>query len=117
MLSIILSRRDIKEYDQMIHLYSEEKGKMELYARGVKKIISKNTAHLEPFSVVLVDIAHGKEINYITRVQNVDYMPAIRKDLHKSMCAYYVVSLLDILFNQMNMTDDCSMDYIHGLCM
>ena len=48
MQAIVLSRRDFREFDQMISLYTREQGKLELLARGLKKVTSKNAAHLEP---------------------------------------------------------------------
>jgi len=95
--AIVLSRRDIKEHDQIISVLTKDQGKLDLYARGVKKIVSKNTAHLEPFSVVDIDIAAGKEFGYVTRVQSIEYFVNIRNDLEKSMAASYVVSLVDRL--------------------
>lgn len=97
MLAIIFSRRDFRESDQVISLFTQEKGKLELLARGVKKITSKNSAHLEPFSLVDIDIAYGKEIDHLTKVQPIEYFRAIREDFEKSMAAQYVVSLTDKL--------------------
>ena len=51
-----LERFKDSENDQIISLYTLEKGKQEVLARGVKKITSKNSAHLEPFSFVEVEI-------------------------------------------------------------
>ena len=42
MLAIVLSRRDFREFDQIVSLYTKEKGKLEVLARGVKKITSKH---------------------------------------------------------------------------
>lgn len=95
MLAIILARRNIRESDQIISVYTKEKGKLELLARGVKKITSKNSAHLEPFSFVDIDIAPGKGIDHLTKVQPINYFVNIRNDLQKSLAAGYVVSLLD----------------------
>ncbi|MBI5222494.1 MAG: DNA repair protein RecO [Candidatus Magasanikbacteria bacterium] len=95
MQSIILSRRDFREFDQIISVYTKEKGKAELLARGVKKITSKNSAHLESFSFVDIEIAPGKGIGHLTKVQPINYFVNIRQDLQKSLSAGYVVSLLD----------------------
>jgi len=100
MSSIILSRRDFREYDQIISVYTKDEGKRELLARGIKKITSKNAAHCEPFSVVDIEIAHGKEIDHLTKVQPVEYFAGIRNDLQKSLMAGYVVSLLDTLVHE-----------------
>jgi len=94
MQAIILSRRDFREADQIIALYTKEKGKIEVLARGVKKITSKNSAHLEPFSLVDVEIIPGKELNHLGTVQPINYFINIRNDLQKSLAAGYIVDLL-----------------------
>jgi DNA repair protein RecO (recombination protein O) len=100
MLSIILSRRDFREYDQIISLYTLEKGKVEVLARGIKKITSKNSAHLEPFSLVEVEIIPGKELNHLGGVTPINYFSNIRKDLSKSLAVGFVVGLLDRVLHE-----------------
>lgn len=97
MRAIVLARRDFREYDQIISVYTKDFGKMELLARGVKKIISKQSAHLEPFSLVDIETAHGKEIDHLIKVQSQNVFKDIRSDLQKSLAAQYVVSLTDRL--------------------
>lgn len=94
MKAIILARRDFREYDQIISVYTVEHGMQELLAKGVKKSISKNTAHLEPFSVVELGVAPGKGFTYITSVQGLHFFAGIRTQSLKSMAAQYVVSLV-----------------------
>lgn len=97
MQAIILARRDFREFDQIISVYTKEKGKLELLARGVKKITSKNAAHLEPFCFVLIEVASGKEIDHLTKVVPIEMFPEIRKNLSKSMAAGYAMKLMDKL--------------------
>ena len=100
MFAIILSRKDFRDYDQIISVYTQEKGKMSLLVRGVKKIVSKNSAYLEPFSIVNITVEKGKEVDYLTRVQSENYLRSIREDLQKSLVATYIVSLVDKLFSE-----------------
>ena len=97
MLSIILSRQDIRENDQIITLYTAEKGKISALARGVKKITSKNSAHLEPFFLVEAEIVPGKEIAHLTTVQPINAYKNIREDLSKMILAGHAVKLLNDL--------------------
>jgi len=100
MIAIILSRKDFRDYDQIVSVYTQEKGKMNLLVRGVKKIVSKNSAYLEPFSIVNITVEKGKEVAYLTRVQSENYLRNIREDLVKSLVAFYLVSLVDKLFSE-----------------
>lgn len=99
MQAIVLARRDFREFDQMISVYTKEKGKLNLLARGIKKITSKNSAHLEPFSLVEIEVVPGKEIDHLTKVVPVNYFSNIRADLQKSLAAGFVASTTDKLLH------------------
>lgn len=93
--AIVLSRRSFKEYDEILSLYSKEMGKVEVTARGIKKITSKNSSFLEPFSVVHAGTAPGKDRTYLTTTQVIEYFSGIRTDLPKVRQAALVVAWLE----------------------
>jgi len=99
MESIVLSRRDSKENDQIIAVYTEEYGKKYYLIRGVKKIGNKNSAHLEPFSFVQILGVPGKELDCITKVLPIDYFSHIRMDFDKSVFALFAVSFVEKFFD------------------
>lgn len=96
MLAIVLSRRNFREYDQVIMVYTQEAGKCEFVAKGIKKMTSKNAAHLEPFSVVDIGTAVGKEYDYVTNVQSIYYFSIIRKNPARTHFASTLIQLLDL---------------------
>src|SRR3989338_7600434 len=98
MQAIILSRRPFREYDEMISLLSDTQGKMNVLARGNKRVVSKQSAHCEPFSFITGEIIPGKELGYLTKVQSLDSFSSIRKDIRKNFAAWYIVSLTEQLF-------------------
>lgn len=97
MRGVVLRRQQLKEYDELIGIYTEERGKVEVIARGVKKSLSKNAAHLEPFSVIEFGAVPGKELDILTSVQGVEYFLPIRQSALKSFFALFVVTLFDKL--------------------
>ncbi|TAN34053.1 DNA repair protein RecO [Patescibacteria group bacterium] len=105
-LAIVLSRRDFGESDQIIFLYTLERGKVEALAKGVKKIISKNSSALEPFCLIEVEFAAchhtknfgvvvGKELDRLIRARAINIFAGIRGDLDKSFMAQYAVALVN----------------------
>lgn len=95
MLAITLSRRDFRERDQQINFYTKEIGKIRVVARGVKKIISKNSSALEPFALLEIDLAPGRGVTYVTRAQAVETFPSLRSDLRKFLISSYCSGLVD----------------------
>jgi DNA repair protein RecO (recombination protein O) len=100
MLSIVLSRMDYREYDQIISVYTKDFGKKVFLGRGLKKIISKNSAHIEPFSFVELLTVAGKEFGYITKVIPKQYFSNIRRDYKKSLIALFVVDIINRLVHE-----------------
>lgn len=97
MLSFVLSRRDFKESDQMITLFTAERGKIEVIAKGIKKVIAKNSAFLEPFFLIEAEIVEGKELWHLTKTVPIEIFKNIRENLDKSLLAGYVCKILDIV--------------------
>ncbi len=97
MRAIVLARRDFREFDQIISFYTEHQGKIKLLARGVKKITGKNSAHLEPFSLLDIDMAAGREIDHLTKVQPETRFFQINENRVKILSASYVISAIDKL--------------------
>jgi DNA repair protein RecO (recombination protein O) len=93
--AIVLARRSFKEWDELVSFYSKDAGKIELMARGTKKIVSKNSPFLEAFSCVHIGVVFGKDRPSLTTVQSVSYFPNIRKDFQKSLQAVFVVKWLE----------------------
>ncbi|MBU0637085.1 DNA repair protein RecO, partial [Patescibacteria group bacterium] len=61
----VLYSRCFGENDVIVTLYTADKGKLELVARGVKKSKSKLAAHLEPISLAEIMVVQGRQYNYI----------------------------------------------------
>ena len=80
MLSFVIGRNDWREYDQIISLYTLEKGKIEVLARGVKKILSKNSAFLELGNLVEAEVIPGRDLNHLGSVQVINDFTGLRKN-------------------------------------
>lgn len=83
MLAIVLARNDWREYDQIISLYTLESGKIDVLARGVKKILSKNSSFLELGNVVEAEVIPGKELNHLGSVQVVNSFSGLKSSTQK----------------------------------
>jgi len=75
----VIGRNDWREYDQIVSLYTLESGKVEVLARGIKKILSKNSAFLEPGNLVEAEVIPGKELNHLGSVQVANGFSGLRK--------------------------------------
>ncbi|MDD5032228.1 MAG: DNA repair protein RecO [Patescibacteria group bacterium] len=95
--TIILNRTDFREYDSRTTVYSEDRGKLDLVARGVKKIKSKLAAHLEPFNLAEIMVVAGKQFDYIGAASSKNCFPNIKGDLAKLAAAGKAVNFFNKL--------------------
>ncbi len=119
--AIVLSRRDIGEYDRRLSLLTKEKGKLYAVARGVRKAKSKNAGITEPLTVFRTSIAFGKTTNYIAQTQPILSFSEIRKDFFKLNSALAWLETIDEVThtgeNTQNLFDFCLfvLNYIQSL--
>jgi len=67
--AIVLRRIDFREADKRLIFYSEHHGLLTAVAIGAKKITSKLSGHLEPFTLVRVMIAAGRQFDKVAQAQ------------------------------------------------
>jgi DNA repair protein RecO (recombination protein O) len=100
MNAIVLSRKNFRENDQLVSLFTLEHGIIKAVAPGVKKILSKNASHLEPCSLINVDVLPGREISKIITAIPINIFIGLRADFFKSMMAQYSAKIIEILLQE-----------------
>lgn len=85
--AIILNRRDQGEGDGRVTVYSLERGKLELTARGMKKIKSKLAGHLEPLTLSKLMAVRGRQYDYVGAAVSENCYGSIKSDLEKLAAA------------------------------
>ncbi|MEA3464380.1 MAG: DNA repair protein RecO [Patescibacteria group bacterium] len=95
--AIILNRQPFREADSKITVYSLDKGKLELIARGAKKIKSKLAGHLEPFCLSDLMIVKGKQFDYIGGAVSENCYVNIKNDLEKLVFTGKAISVFNRL--------------------
>ncbi len=97
MQAIVLKCKDFRENDQIITFYSLEQGKINLLSTGSKKITSKLAGNLTPGNLLEIDIAPGKEINHLIKLNSLCVARNIRVSLEKQLVVAYIMNLTDEL--------------------
>lgn len=95
--AIILKSADLGETDRLLTIYSKEFGKIQVAARGIKKLESKLRYHLEPLSYSLLILVEGKKIRIVKDAVLIDQFLSMRRDLEKMKTVYKIVNLIDEL--------------------
>lgn len=97
---IVLKRRNSGEVDRIITLFTKEKGKLVVTAKGIRRITSKRAPHLEIFSRGRLLVYRGQRHDTLSEVAPIDTYPDLRKQLIKISAAYYLCEVVDALLPQ-----------------
>lgn len=95
--SIVLKRRNIGETDRIITIFTKEYGKLRVLAKGVRRITSHRSPHLEVFSHVILYIHQGNIMDYLSEASTLESFAVLRANLDRVSVAYYLCDLVDNL--------------------
>src|ERR1700690_946462 len=90
---IVLGRRNFGEADRILSIYSKDRGRISLIAKGIRRPKSKKRGHLEIFSLVRFQAIASRGIDLMTEADITDDFKAIRLSLPKVSLAYYFMEV------------------------
>jgi DNA repair protein RecO (recombination protein O) len=95
--AIVLRRVDFGEADRVLVLYTRERGKLAVVAKGVRRMSSRMAGHLELFTQSELLLAKGANLDVVTQAETRNAFRALREDLTRTSTAYLIVELADAL--------------------
>ncbi len=93
--AIVLRRTDFGEADRLLTVFTPQRGKLRLVAKGARKPSSRKSGHVELFSRSQFLVAAGRELDIVTQAETIEPFLAVREDLARTTYAYYVAELAD----------------------
>lgn len=93
--AIILRRTDFGEADRLLTVYTPERGKIRLLAKGVRKTTSRKAGHVELFMLTHMLVAQGRTWDIVSQAEVVESYRDLRNDLDRTSQAYYLAELVD----------------------
>src|SRR3972149_6061937 len=94
--AIVLRRADLGEADRLLTLLTPERGKLRVIAKGVRKIASRKSGHVELFNRVSLLMARGRgELDIVSQAETIEASRPLRDDLLRSTYAHYAAELIE----------------------
>lgn len=93
----VIKRVSFGESDRFITLYTQNNGKIELVAKGVKKITSRRSSHIEPFNILSFQAVHGHKDYILTEVELVKSSSSLKKTLEGYASVFRMCELIERL--------------------
>lgn len=92
---IIIKRRNYGETDRFITVFTKYQGKIQIKAKGVRKIISRRSPHVELLNHSVMSVYQGKGMPFLTEAVTIADHSEIKNDLAKVGFAYHLCELVD----------------------
>jgi len=93
--AIVIKKTRLGEADSILTFYTPYLGKIQGFARSLRKTRSKLAGHLELLTHSQVSFARGKNIDTITGSQTINSFLPIKSDLWLTSCGLYVAELVN----------------------
>jgi len=87
---IIIRRFDLHEADRIVIILTEERGLLNVRAKGVRKIKAKLKGALELFVYSKLELVEGRNIDILTGAEVIKPFENFRKSLIDTSIAYYI---------------------------
>lgn len=92
---VILRRKDLGEADRILTIFTKERGKIRVVAKGVKKPTSRKAGFVELFTHISAVIASGSSLDILSQVDAVESYARLRGDLEMTIIASHFCELVD----------------------
>lgn len=94
-VGLTLRKSPAGEADLVSSLYSREHGKLDVLARGARRLTSKLMGHFEPLTLVRLSIARGRTLDIVAEAEVVNAFPDVKSDYASVARGLHVAELID----------------------
>lgn len=94
---IVLRSSDLGEADRLVGIYTPDRGKLRLVAKGSRRHRSRLSAGIQPFTRSMFLCWHGRNLDGISQLQVLESFRMLREDLEAMAAAVYACELVDAL--------------------
>lgn len=95
--AIVLRKRGLLEKDVLVSLFTEAEGKVVIIAKGVKKITSRRSPHLQTGNLILTQLNLRKDIYYLEGSSLMSGFSALKSDRSRVEALFKFFYVLDRL--------------------
>lgn len=94
---IILKRKNFGEADRILTVFTRQRGKISVLAKGVRRITSRRAGNVELLNRVIMFLHQTKGMPILTEAKSIDTYPKLKGDLTLSTYTFHIIELVDKL--------------------
>jgi DNA repair protein RecO (recombination protein O) len=93
--AVVIKKTKLGEADSILTFFTPRLGKIQGFARSLRKPKSKMAGHLELLTHSMVSFARGRNLDTITGAQTINAFLPLRSDLWLTSCGLYIAELVN----------------------
>lgn len=93
----VLKKKSLPSKDNIITLFTQDFGKINVFAKGVKTITSKRLPHLQTGNLITATVSNTSDRRYLQETVLISGFSHIKKDPHKLSFTYLLFFIIDRL--------------------
>src|SRR3989338_2022811 len=94
---IVLKRRNLGEADRILTVFTLQKGKISVLAKGVRRITSRRAGNVELLNRSAMYLYPAKSFFILTEAESFNTFQKLKDDLILSATAFHIIELVDKL--------------------
>lgn len=95
--AIVLKKKNLLNRDNIVILFTHEKGKIGVFAKGIKKITSRRLPHIQTGNIIEALIYKKQDRFYLQETKLISHLIEIKKNSEKTHDLYFFLFILDRL--------------------
>jgi len=113
--AFVLKKYNFRETSLIVHLYTNQCGKLKGICKGVRQLKSRQSSHFELPTLLDVEVYDkpSRELQLISETSIVNYFPGIKNHLEIYLRAVYALELVDN-FTQIHMRSEVLFKLLHA---
>lgn len=105
--ALILTHTNYGECDRFVRMLTPDHGKISALARGVRKMNSRKSGHLEPFTLISAQLVQGRsDVWIVSQVATIETFAHLSESLERTVLASYAAELADRFSDEETETRD-----------
>jgi len=93
----IFKKISLLNRDQVITIFSRELGRIRVFAKGIKKLTSRRSPHIETGNLINAVLSKSKDYYYLQETGLISGFSQIKKNQSKFQCLYLFLFVLEKL--------------------
>lgn len=94
---IILKRKNLGEADRILSVFTLQKGKISVLAKGVRRITSRRSGNVELLNRTVMYLHQARNFLILTEASSINTFQELKEDLVLSSYAFHIIELIDKL--------------------